>query len=106
MAATSARIGRAAATSGERDQLAVGDHRAELERRRRPSAPIVAELGQIGQIDEHLGRRGTRLHDVDERLSARQGPRAVVRSEEANRLFDASGAGVLDLSQQHAFDHI
>ena len=61
---------------------------------------------QIGQIDEHLGRCGARFHDVDERLSARQGPRAVVRSEEANRLLDASGAGVLDLSQQHAFDHI
>ena len=66
----------------------------------------LPELGQIGQVDEHLGRRGTRFHHVDERLSARQSTRAVVRSEEANRLFDASGAGVLDLSQQHAFDHI
>ena len=73
-----------------------------------PSAerPIVAELVEIGQIDQHLGRRGARFHDVDERLSARQGPRAVVRSEQAHRLFDAPRAGVLDLSQQHAFDHI
>ncbi len=91
---------------GRAGELAVGDHRADLQRLAVGRELDRAELGEIGQIDEHLGRGGAGFHDVDERLSARQGPRAVMRSEEANRLFDASGAGVLDLSQQHAFDHI
>ena len=91
---------------GRAHELAVGRPSRRARAIRRPRRRDRAELAR-----DRPGRRARRarrpvLHDVDERLSARQGTRAVVRSEEANRLLDALGAGVLDLSQQHAFDHI
>ena len=63
--------------------------------------PMRAELGDAGQIDEHVGRGGPLLHHVDQRLPAGESSRAVVLAEQAHRLLEGGRAHVLDLSQQH-----
>ena len=98
VAATSARIGRATSTSDERDQLGVRDHRADLERRSSAENEIVPQLGEVGEIDEHVGRGGPGLHHVDERLAPCEGTCPIVLGEEGDRLLDGGRTRVLDLS--------
>ena len=64
-------------------------HRADLERRAgdgdRP------ELVEIGEVDQHVGRGGPLLHDVDERLAPREGTCPVVLAEEETASSTVAG---------------
>ena len=98
-AQTSPRIGRARA-SGEAISSRVGRHRADLER------AVGAELDPLQlrdpvQVDEHVGRRGARLHHVDQGLAAGQGARAVVLRENPECLLERVRLRVPHLAQQH-----
>ena len=98
VAATSARIGRATSTSDDAISW-VFVTIAPIS-----SAALVGgerdrpQLGQIGEIDEHIGRGGPGLHHVDERLAACEGTCPVVLGEEGDRLLDGCRTRVLDLS--------
>ena len=83
---------------GRRDHLGVRHHRSELERALIGGERDRAKLGQIGQVDEHIGRGGPGLHHVDERLAACEGTCPVVLGEECDRLLDRCRTRVLDLS--------
>ena len=66
-----------------------------------PASSMPLQLLEPVQVDEHVGRGGARLHDVDQRLAAGERARAVVRREERERLGDGRRLRVLDLAQQH-----
>ena len=92
---------RPRACLGGLDDVGVGRHRAELERA--VGAELdSAELFQIGKIDEHVGRRGSRFHHVDQRLAACKRARTVVLAEQAQGFLNARWACVLDLPKKHA----
>src|SRR5205807_291814 len=78
---------RPGAGRGGGDQLGVGRHRADPEGAVRVELD-AAERRDPVQVDEHVGRRGPRLHHVDQRLPAGERARVVVLPEEAQRLLD------------------
>ena len=91
---------RAGARLGALDQVGDRGHRADVE------AAVDAELDppqilERGEIDDRLGRGGARLHDVDERLSAREDAGALVRREKLERLRQRGRSGVSDLCRKH-----
>ena len=98
VAATSARIGRATSTSDDAISLRVRDHRAELEGALVGGERDRAQLVEIGEVDEHVGRGGPGLHHVDERLAPCEGTCPVVLGEERDRLLDGGRTRVLDFS--------
>ena len=77
---TSPRIGRARASAGV-DDVGVGRHRAELERAVGAELDTARNSPMSGQVDEDVGRRRTRLHDVDQRLAAGECTSTVVGAE-------------------------
>ena len=83
---------------GGRDHLRVRDHRTELERALVGGERDRPELGQIGEIDEHIGRGCPGLHHVDERLAPCEGTCPIVLGEEGDRLLDGGRTRVLDFS--------
>ena len=83
---------------GRGDHLRVRDHGAELESGLVGRERDGAQLGEISEIDEHIGRGSPGLHDVDERLAPCEGTCPVVLGEESDCLLDGSRTRVLDFS--------
>ena len=86
-------------------ELGVRRHRAD---RQRPVGCELdpAQLVEPVEVDEHVGRRRARLHDVDQRLPAGERAGAVVRREQLQRFRHGPRFGVFDLAQQHESDPI
>ena len=91
---------------GRAHELAVREHRADLERRAVRRERDRAQLLEIGQVDQHLGRGGALFHDAHERLATGQRARPVVGTEQAHGLVDRARTCIGDFAWQHAFDHI
>ena len=83
---------------GRGDQLGVRDHRTDLEAALIRGERDRPQLGQIGEIDEHIGRGCPGLHHVDERLAPCEGTCPIVLGEEGDCLLDGCRTRVLDLS--------
>ena len=83
---------------GRRDHLRVRDHGAELERALVGRERDRAQLVEVREIDEHIGRGCPGLHHVDERLAPCEGTCPIVLGEESDCLLDGSRTRVLDLS--------
>src|SRR6185436_1971956 len=56
---------------------------------------------EIREVDEHLWRRCSLLHHVDERLPPGQRARALVGREHRDRLVHRRRARVFDLAKEH-----
>ena len=69
---TSARIGRASPTSGERMSVARASPSRRSRARRRRRARSRRSSSSRVQVDEHVRRGRARLHHVDQRLAARE----------------------------------
>ena len=63
--------------------------------------PIVAEVLEVGEVDQDIRRGRPRLHHVHERLAASERSRALVPGQQRDRLVDGRRARVFDLSQEH-----
>ena len=83
---------------GRCHQLGVRDHRTDLEAALIRGERDRPQLGQIGEIDEHIGRGGPGLHHVDERLAPCEGTCPIVLGEKGDCLLDGCRTCVLDLS--------
>jgi len=83
---------------GGGDHRRVGDHGADLERALIGGERDLAELVEIREIDEHIGRGGPGFHHVDERLAPCEGTCPIVLGEESDRLLDCGRTCVLDFS--------
>ena len=90
---------------GGRDELRVRHHRADLEQAVGGEADR-AQLLEVGEVDQHVGRRRARLHDVHERLTAGERTRSFVRSEQRDRFLHGRRPRVLDLAEKHGVDSI
>ena len=81
-----------------RDHHRVRDHGTDLERTLIGGERDRAELGEVREIDEHIGRGGPGLHHVDERLTPCEGTSPIVLGEESDCLLDGGRTRVLDFS--------
>jgi hypothetical protein len=78
-------------------QLGARDHGADLEHAVR-GEPDLAQLVEIGEVDEHLGCSRPLLHHVDQRLASRERASPLVGREHRDRFLDGGRACVFDLA--------
>src|SRR5690606_7465592 len=83
-------------------ELGVGHHRAD------PVAAVLAldavQPGDLAEVHEQCRRGDPELHQRDQRVAARERLRVVAAlREQADRLVERVGRGVVELHRDHAF---